>query len=537
MNTTMKRILSFWLCISLLWAAGCPIAAAVSSDTSSRTMDRAYALKSLGIFQGDADGFGLDSCPTRLEGFIMLVRLLGEEGAAKTGSYSHPFTDVPAWGRGYVGYGYRNGLTRGVGGARFGAARSLTAADYCTWLLRALGYSESKGDFSLQSAVSRAQTLGLADKTQAARWASGAFTRGDLVELSYAALTVCGKGETRTLAQKLTSLGIFSKESACAVGVWPDTSLAENAGEPAAVYVADGLYELCSAATGDDLTAVPAAEDGRGGIRVMARSGANTQKFMVKNLGDKTVRLLAAGADNKAVNANPVLSGTQPYFYSENGTDSQYFTFYPEQDGAYSIRMVSDATLALTDVQGRLTLRRYQGGDDQRWLLLPTVPSSAGSTAPDTASVASALEQLLKRYPDGYQFPEGYTFQDAIQCMGFAREVWYRLFGTDYTAWSYLGTPVTDNVYRVAQLNCGQYTEQNLRKLMAQALPGDIIQFDEPKPHSMIFLWRSTTGFGVYDANWGYDMKVHCHSFPYSGLSGQDSAHIALLRYTEYPTQ
>lgn len=532
----MKRILSIWLCLSFMWATGSP-AAAASVDMSSRTMDRAYALKSLGIFQGDADGFGLDSRPTRLEGFVVLVRLLGEESAAKTGSYSHPFTDVPAWGRGYVGYGYRNGLTRGVGGARFGAAQSLTAVDYCTWLLRALGYSESKGDFTLQSAVSRAQALGLANGTQAARWTGGVFTRGDLVELSYVALTACGKGETCTLAQKLTGSGIFSEESARAAGVWPGTSLTTNAGKPAAVYVADGLYELCSAATGDDLTAVPSAEDGRGGVWVMARSGSNTQKFTVKNLGDKTVRLLAAGAGDKAVNANPVASGTQPYFYSENGTDSQYFSFYPAQDGAYSIRMASDATLALTDVQGRLTLRRYLGGDDQRWLLLPTPPSSAGGAAPDTASVSFALEQLLKCYPDGYQLPGDYIFQDAIQCMGFAREVWYRLFGTDYTAWSYPGTPVTDNIYRVAQLNRGQYTEENLRKLMAQAWPGDILQFDEPKPHSMIFVWRSTTGFGVYDANWGYDMKVHRHSFLYGGLSGQDSARITLLRYTNYPTK
>ncbi|MGE4548174.1 MAG: RICIN domain-containing protein [Intestinibacillus sp.] len=527
----MKRFLSVLLCLSFLWAP----AAAATADTSSRTMERAYALKSLGIFQGDADGFGLDNRPTRLEGFVLLIRLLGEEGTAKTGSYTHPFTDVPAWGRGYVGYGYRSGLTVGVGGARFGTAQSLTAAEYCTWLLRALGYSEDRDGFTLQTAVRRAQALGLADSAQAARWAGGVFTRSDLVNLSYAALTICGKGETRTLAQKLAGAGVFTEESARAAGVWPGTSLPASTGEPAAVYVADGLYELCSAATGGDMTAVPAAEDGRGGVWITARSSANTQKFTVKNLGNRTVRLLAAGADGKAVNANPVSSGTQPYFYNENGTDSQYFVFYREQDGAYSIRMASDSALALTNVQGRLTLRPYQGGDDQQWLLLPTALSSAGSAAPDTASVAAALEQLLKRYPDGYQLPEDYACQGAIQCMGFAREVWYRLFGTDYTDWSYPGTPVTDNIYRVARLDRGQYTEENLRKLIAQAWPGDIIQFDEPKPHSMIYVWRSTTGFGVYDANWGYDLKVHRHSFLYGGLAGQDSDHISLLRYTNYP--
>lgn len=532
----MRRLLSAILCLSLLWIAGIPSARAVSAETSFQTADRAYALKALGIFQGDADGFALDSRPTRMEGFVMLVRLLGQEAAAQTNSYVYPFTDVPAWGDSYVGYGYHNGLTNGVGVRQFGASENLTAAQYCTWLLRALGYRDKQGDFTEKTAVSTAISCGLADRTQAARWSEGAFTRGDMVDLSYEALKACPKGKTETLVQQLADGEVLSEEEARAAGVWPGTVLTLHEGQPAAAFVADGLYELRCAGTEDALTAVSSADDERGALRIRTSMGADTQKFTIVNLGKGVVCLLAEGADRRAVNAEPVEADVQPCLSSENASESQQLVCYQEQNGAYSIRMSADLSLALTRADGSLALRTYQGGQEQEWLLLPTQMMDS-STVPDTALVSARLEQMLQQHPDGSQLPDNYVYQGAIQCMGFVREVWHTLFGTEYTGWSYAGTPDSDNLYQAARLNRGQYSEENLRELIAEAWPGDIIQLDEPEPHSMVFVWRSDTGFGVYDANWGYDNKVHRHSFLYGGLAGQDSDHISLLRYMQYPTK
>ncbi|MCB6367204.1 hypothetical protein LI291_13570 [Intestinibacillus massiliensis] len=528
----MKRFLSMILCAVMLCTAGAPPARAASDSAAQQAEACAYALKSLGLFHGDADGFSLQNAPTRLEGFVMLIRLLGWETAAQASPSPHPFTDVPAWGDGYVGYGYQKGLTKGVSTGRFGTAEKATAAQYCIWLLRALGYTESAGDFTVSGAADKAVTLGLADAGQAGRWQrGGAFTRGDVASLSYAALRTRSKGSPLTLAETLVQAGVFPEDAARAAGVWPGSTLPAPGG---AARVPDGLYEIC-AASGGALTALQEADGGHGRLYVTARSGAASQRFTLKALQNGASRLLSA--DGKAVNANPVQAGALPYLYAENGTDSQYFSLYPEGGGAYSIRMLSDAGLALTNVDGSLVLRAYLGDAAQQWMLLPAKEAAPSGAVPDTSLVSAKLERLARKYPDGYQLPDDYYYQGGIECMGFARQVWHELFGTQLAAWSYAGIPITDNLYWVSRIGRSQYNEQNIRTLVAQALPGDILQFDEPKPHTMVFLWRDADGFGVYDANWGYTNQVHLHTFPYSALLTQDSDHITLLRYAQYPVK
>lgn len=110
----------------------------------------AYAekLAKLDVFRGTGEGFELEREPTRLEGLVMLVRLLGaEEKAKQITTYTFPFDDVPNWGKGYVQYAYENGLTKGVSRDKFGTNSIIDAKSYMTFLLRALGYSDQRGDF------------------------------------------------------------------------------------------------------------------------------------------------------------------------------------------------------------------------------------------------------------------------------------------------------------------------------------------------------------------------------------------------------
>ena len=68
----------------------------------------ADALKEMGLFKGGdtayGDGLMLENAPTRIEGLIMFLRLLGEEEAALATTDACPFVDVPEWCRSYVTY-------------------------------------------------------------------------------------------------------------------------------------------------------------------------------------------------------------------------------------------------------------------------------------------------------------------------------------------------------------------------------------------------------------------------------------------------
>ena len=55
---------------------------ATASGSSPESTDRADKLASLNLFQGTGDGYQLDNIPTRMQGLVMLIRLLGLEEEA-----------------------------------------------------------------------------------------------------------------------------------------------------------------------------------------------------------------------------------------------------------------------------------------------------------------------------------------------------------------------------------------------------------------------------------------------------------------------
>ena len=188
----MKRVLSALLAVCLLLAM---IPAAYAAQTEAT--EAADTLHELGLFKGtgtDADGkpvFDLDRAPTRAEAVTMLVRLLGKESEAKSGSWTTPFTDVAAWAKPYVGYAYANGLTTGVGKGLFGGGRPVTAAQYLTFVLRALGY-ESGTDFSWDTAWTLTDALGITNGQYHAG-TNNSFLRADAALVSVCALGAAAK--------------------------------------------------------------------------------------------------------------------------------------------------------------------------------------------------------------------------------------------------------------------------------------------------------------------------------------------------------
>lgn len=209
-----------------------------AADTASPPFDHfeeAIDLKILGLLANFPDDFELERAPNRVEGAIMLIRLLGNEDQAMQGSSSHPFTDVPSWADKYVSYMYRNGLSKGIGGTLYGSSQPLSAKQYVIFVLRALGYKDGT-DFDYNQALDKARELGLLSSSDATKFKnSPTFLRDDMVSISHDALSAKMKGSTGTLLDKLVNAdkAVF-KPAAKALGLYT-SDLKEKYGDAATV--------------------------------------------------------------------------------------------------------------------------------------------------------------------------------------------------------------------------------------------------------------------------------------------------------------
>lgn len=188
----MKNILTVLLTVSLL----------VSSVSAYTPEEKAAAddLFAQGLFYGTEQGYELDRALNRQEGTAMLVRLLGRETAALNGNYHADFPDVDPWATGYVGYAQQLGLVSGYPDGCLGAADPVTPEQYLTFVLRALGYSDTAGDFTWSDPWALAASL---DLVQYRNEFSGPLTRGGAVLISRRALDVPMKGTDLSLREFL----------------------------------------------------------------------------------------------------------------------------------------------------------------------------------------------------------------------------------------------------------------------------------------------------------------------------------------------
>ncbi len=236
--------------ISILWFAA-PLSSLVAAEISSSEEQAAATfeqhaaeLRQLGLFQGSDHGFELEREPTRTEALVMLIRLLGKEEVALEAGRSaeapaHPFTDVPSWAQAYVDYAWKHQLTLGVSPTSFGANQPVSSAQYLTFVLRALGYDDSKGDFEWSRASEKAVEIGMATARDYRR-PEGHFLRAHLVDISYGSLSAPLKGREQTLLRKLIDEGQVSQEAAQRAGLpvaagqgeYSPPRTSEPAGEP-----------------------------------------------------------------------------------------------------------------------------------------------------------------------------------------------------------------------------------------------------------------------------------------------------------------
>ena len=143
----MKRLMSVLLALMLL------LSFVPACSAASEQRQAADVLNAMGLFSGtgtDAKGdpvYELERQPTRQEAITMLVKLVGGAKESAKGGWKTPFTDVDDWAQNWVGYAYAMGLTAGTGATTFGANDKTTAAQYLTFVLKALDY-DANSDFS-----------------------------------------------------------------------------------------------------------------------------------------------------------------------------------------------------------------------------------------------------------------------------------------------------------------------------------------------------------------------------------------------------
>ena len=213
----MKRLIPLLMVLTLVLSLMAVPAGAVSAQ---KAQDSAQLLYNMELFKGVGDNpdgtpnFDLNNSLTRDQAVTMLVRLLGAEKEALAKKYSSPFTDLQNWAKPYVGYAYRNGLTNGIAATQFGAKSTATAAQYLTFILRALGYQDGV-DFSWQHPWELTNALGITNGEYNA--GTTRFLRGDAAVCSANALYAPMKSTGQTLLIYLANKGALGGNT---VVVW-----------------------------------------------------------------------------------------------------------------------------------------------------------------------------------------------------------------------------------------------------------------------------------------------------------------------------
>ena len=300
-----KRILSILVLTAFIFSS-ISICGAASNSTASATMlvvsaaSAADRLHKLGLFQGigtAADGkpnFDLQRAPTRAEAITMLVRLLGKESEAKNGNWTTPFTDIEDWVAPYVGYAYTHGLTTGTSDTTFDCNSSVTASQYITFILRALGYT-SGADFGWNRSWIFSDSLGITNGEY--KEDSNSILRGGAAKISFNALQAKNITAGKPLFEILIDNGVFSPATSSTVGL-----ISETKQPPEETPASDTSYDYADIIEVEGISILPTSITLKiAGDSSSRSSSAIRTDIDVKKAIDLTPTIRPSNATNKTV--------------------------------------------------------------------------------------------------------------------------------------------------------------------------------------------------------------------------------------------
>lgn len=207
------------LCIVIILCLVIGLTCFAEENDLIQYLEEAQKLQELGLFNGTLNGFELERVPKKVEAGVMLIRLLGKEDEVKTGTYKHPFQDVPSWADAYIGYMYENGLTKGINTNEFGSNLDVKTNTFITFILRALEYDDTKGDFNWSTATDTALEKNILSQEEINNLKDTQFLRDDMVNISYKALGTYMNESSQTLADKLISENVIDPTLSISFGL------------------------------------------------------------------------------------------------------------------------------------------------------------------------------------------------------------------------------------------------------------------------------------------------------------------------------
>ena len=176
-------------------------------------------------------------------------------------------------------------------------------------------------------------------------------------------------------------------------------------------------------------------------------------------------------------------------------------------------------------------------------IVIPELPEDYDSTE----SISLKFDAIRRQYvPNASYWKE--SWGGCIQCFGFARMVFYKLFGCEMPS-SYYGsrryelTP-SDTVVLIGRYVGNEVNEKNAKALLTQGKLGDVIQANGVYgQHTMIFEGTSDAGVTVYQCNKNGECGVYEDTYSWatfaqmygSASNGSDNG-ISLYRAYNYAT-
>lgn len=195
-----KKTLSLLLVLAMVLGSF-SFAFAAEEPAAMTEAEAGEFLKKAGVLEGnDAGDLMLDKALKRQDMIVLFSRLLGQEEEAKTFDGQPTFKDIrDKYYNPYLAWGQANKLIEGHTEERFGYNEEMTAQQYVTILLRALGYGEEAKEYD--NVVAKAKELGLLKDVKVENETK--ITRGQMSVMTMNALGTKMKDSDKTLADKL----------------------------------------------------------------------------------------------------------------------------------------------------------------------------------------------------------------------------------------------------------------------------------------------------------------------------------------------
>lgn len=363
----IKVFVTLSIVIVTLLASSIPAFAFTENET--RSMEQFFIDAQL--LKGDGGSYGLERTASRLEGIIILIRLMGKEADAQAmKDLPCPFTDVPDWAKGYVNYAFSENISKGVSATRFGVGDKMTVYQYNTLLLRVLGYDDSKGDFRWNDSVEKAQELSILPKEFALiyTFSDTVFTKGALMETSFCYLQAIRKDKDQTLIDQLIETGAISNE------------LAEEYG-----LSVDQLESLSTNPGGDEYFTFDLNDET---MTISGRSSDNDKKWLLVRINnkesganqiEKVYNRDAGGQYDFPVSVANLREGE--YYVELYGNDEKYHTYRGIVNAALILKVTgSDVYFVPSPVYGT-NLRIFKGNEIEPLDKLMTAETRADKAA------------------------------------------------------------------------------------------------------------------------------------------------------------